>query len=152
MAAASGFADSSGVDKVFDFADWQTDRPVRLGPFTVTPKRVAHPVETYAMRIEEQGRVLVYSGDSGPSPALVELARDADLFLCEASFVDGGDNPPDLHLTGREAGLLASQAGVSRLLLTHVPPWHDQARVLAEAGPEFSGPIELAEAGAVYTV
>lgn len=152
VAAASGFPDSTGVDKVFDFADWQDGRPVQLGPFTVTPARVAHPVETYAMRIEEQDRVLVYSGDSGPSRALVELASGADLFLCEASFLVGGDNPPDLHLTGQEAGLHASRARVSRLVLTHIPPWHDPARVLAEAVPKFSGPVELAETGAVYTV
>ena len=62
---------------------------MRLGPFTVTPTQVAHPVETYAMRIEEGGKVLVYSGDSGPSATLVEVAKGADLFLCEASFVEG---------------------------------------------------------------
>jgi ribonuclease BN (tRNA processing enzyme) len=152
VAAASGFPDQTGVDKVFDFFDWQSGRPVQLGPFTVTPAQVAHPVETYALRIEEQGRVLVYSGDSGPSTALVDLASGADLFLCEASFLVGGDNPPDLHLTGREAGLHASRAGVGRLLLTHIPPWHDPARILAEAVPEFSGPVELAETDAVYTV
>jgi ribonuclease BN (tRNA processing enzyme) len=152
IAAASGFRDQRGVDKVFDFTDWGSDQPVRLGPFTITPARVLHPVETYALRIEEQGRVLVYSGDSGPSTALVDLASGADLFLCEASFLVGGDNPPDLHLTGREAGLHASRAGVGRLLLTHIPPWHDPARILAEAVPEFSGPVELAETDAVYTV
>ena len=152
IAAASGFADQLGVDEVFDFVDWVENQPVRMGPFTVTPTQVAHPVETYAMRIEHAGKVLVYSGDSGPSATLVEVAKGADLFLCEASFVEGPANPVDLHLTGREAAQHASRADVSRLLLTHIPPWHDPRRVLAEAEPEFPGRVELVVCGATYTV
>ena len=56
IAAASGFADQLGVDEVFHFVDWVENQPVRMGPFTVTPTRVAHPVETYAMRIEQGGK------------------------------------------------------------------------------------------------
>ncbi len=150
--AASATTDDGDADAVFDFVDWVPGQPVRLGPFTVTPGRVDHPVETYALRIEEAGRVLVYSADTGPSDALVELARGADLLLCEASFVEGAVNPSHLHLTGREAGQHASRAEVARLLLTHVPPWHDPERVLAEAQPEFAGKAELAVAGETYSV
>ena len=64
----------------------------------------------------------------------------------------GPDNPVDLHLTGREAAQHASQADVGRLLLTHIPPWHDSQRVLAEADPEFPGRVELVVPGATYTV
>jgi ribonuclease BN (tRNA processing enzyme) len=112
--------------------------------------RVAHPVETYAVRIEHEGRSLVYSGDTGPSTALAELASGADLLLCEASFLETGENPPDLHLTGRQAGEHARDAGVRRLVLTHVPPWTDRDEVLAEAKEVFDGPVELAVPGASY--
>jgi ribonuclease BN (tRNA processing enzyme) len=152
VAAASGFADRSGVDQVFDFHEWEPERSVQLGPFTVTSTRVRHPVEAYAMRIEQDGRALVYSGDSGPTPALAALAGNADLFVCEASFLEGADNPPDMHLTGGDAGRHAASGDVRRLLLTHIPPWHDADRVLVEARSEFSGPIELARPGAVHTV
>ncbi len=151
LAAVSGAYDEKGVDELFDFVDWVPGEAVQLGPFEVTPARVAHPVETYALRIVEGERVLVYSGDTGPSTALVEVARGADLMLCEASFVEGGANPPDLHLTGREAGEHAKRAGVERLLLTHVPPWHDPQQVLAEAKPEFDGPVDLARPGLTVT-
>lgn len=155
---ASRVAHAAGVDEraegktVFDFATWQAGVPVALGPFMVTPARVTHPVETYALRIEHDGKVLVYSGDTAPSSALVELARDADLLLCEASFVEGADNPPDIHLTGHEAGQHAHRADVGLLVLTHVPPWHDTQQALAEAALGYAGPIELAHPGAVYTV
>jgi ribonuclease BN (tRNA processing enzyme) len=96
--------------------------------------------------------VLVYSGDTGPCEQLVTAARGADLLLCEASFLDGEDNPPDLHLTGREAGEHATAAGVRRLILTHVPAWHDAATVHAQAHAVFDGELGMAEPGASYQV
>ncbi len=69
-----------------------------------------HPVETYGVRLEHGGRSLCYSSDTAPCEALLRLAQNADVFLCEASYLDGVDNPPDLHLTGREAGEAATKA------------------------------------------
>jgi ribonuclease BN (tRNA processing enzyme) len=99
---------------------------------------MAHPVEAYAVRVEAAGRSLTYSGDTAPTDALVALARDTDVLLCEASFLDG-EGPPGLHLTGREAGEHAAKAGAGRLLVTHVPPWVDADRVAAEAAAAFPG-------------
>ena len=64
-----------------------------IGPLTVTVDRVNHPVETYGVRIEHDGRVLAYSADTAACDALNRLAKGADLFLCEASYVDGEENP-----------------------------------------------------------
>lgn len=152
LAQTDGAAGRSGVEAVFDFADWQPDRTLSLGPFSVRVCRVMHPVESYAVRVEAGTRSLVYSGDTGPCAALVDLAHAADVLLCEASFVEGADNPPDLHLTGRQAAEHAAAAGVGRLLLTHVPPWHDPQQVLAEARPAFDGPLDLAAPDVTYTV
>ena len=107
---------------------------------------MVHPVTAYALRVEAGGRTLAYSGDSGLCPGLDDTARDADLFLCEASFLEGAPNPPDLHLTGAEAGRTAAGAGAQRLLLTHIPPWHDPQVVLGEAVGEYDGKVELATA------
>jgi ribonuclease BN (tRNA processing enzyme) len=122
------------------------------GPFRVTTARVAHPVPAYAIRLEYDGKVMVYSGDTGPTPALVELASGADLLLCEAAFQDGADNPPDLHLTGREAGEHAAAAGASHLVITHVPPWGDPARAVAEARQAYDGPVSAARLGDTWDV
>jgi len=121
-----------------------------LGPFRLRFDRVNHPVETYAVRVEAAGAALTYSGDTGRSDALVRLAEGSTALLCEASFTDGPVNPPDLHLTGREAGEHAATAGAGRLLVTHVPPWTDSAAVLAEATTAFGGPAELVTSGAAY--
>jgi ribonuclease BN (tRNA processing enzyme) len=60
--------------------------------------------------------------------AVINLARGADVFLCEASWTHSPDRPPNLHLSGIEAGRIATAAGVGELLLTHIPPWTSQDR------------------------
>ncbi|HEY9410267.1 MAG TPA: MBL fold metallo-hydrolase [Jiangellaceae bacterium] len=143
MAAAYGVEPAPGVSGYFDFRT-HVDAPVEIGPFTVRTARVAHPVPTFAIRVEHDGSALVYSGDTGPTPALVELASGADVLLCEAAFADVPGNQPDLHLNGREAGEHATAAGVGRLIVTHVPPWGDPESAAEQARRAFDGPVELA--------
>jgi ribonuclease BN (tRNA processing enzyme) len=73
-------------------------------------------------RISCNGKTMAYSGDSGPSDQLAELARDADLFLCEATLLEpnpeGGTRG---HLAANEANAAFEAAGAKRLLLTHRP-------------------------------
>jgi len=148
LARAYDLPKSPGMTEEFSF-HFYPDHPFAIGPFAITARVVKHPVPGYALRIESDGKVLAYSGDTGPCEALVATARDADLFLCEASFVEGGDNPPDLHLTGTEAAQAAIDAGVGYLVLTHVPPWHDAGTIFAESAI-FEGPRQLAAPGVVY--
>jgi ribonuclease BN (tRNA processing enzyme) len=143
--------DEKCMSEVFDFRTLRPGR-FRLGPFSVTTDMVSHPVEAYGFRVEHQGRVLTYSGDTGPCDALHTLARGADLFLCEASFTHGKENIPGLHLNGRQAGQCATEAGVRRLVLTHIPPWTNPAVNVRDAREAFDGPVDLAKAGAVYEV
>lgn len=156
MAAAYGLPLEPGMREEFEFLPWAVGHPLRLGPFRITAAVVNHPVAAYALRFEWQEgasrRSLVYSGDTGPSRALEELAKDADLFLCEATFLSARQNPPDVHLTGLQAGGYASRAGVRRLVLTHIPPWTDRQKVLDEAASVYDGPLELAAPGAAYEI
>jgi ribonuclease BN (tRNA processing enzyme) len=122
-----------------------------LGPFEVTTVRTAHPAECYAARLTAGGRSLVYTGDTGPCPAVVELAAGADVLLAEAAHPEAPGLPRDLHLTGREAGQHAAAAGVGRLLLTHVPAWVDAGTQLAAAREVFPT-AELVRPGAVYDI
>jgi ribonuclease BN (tRNA processing enzyme) len=144
-----GEADLAAMLKVHQ---WQHGQPVSVGPFTVTPLRVEHPVEAYGMRIELDGAVLAYTGDTDTCPALFDLARGADLLLAEASFQEGRDAARGIHLTGRRAGELATSAGARRLVLTHLPPWNDPQEVLAEARAAFDGPVSLAGSGQLHRI
>jgi len=150
LAVAYGPEPDPGILNHFDCHDWQDGETVELGPFRVTVARTDHPVEAYAMRVVTGDHVLVYSGDSGPSEKLDALAAGADLYLCEASFVESKVNPPHLHLTGAQAGESASAAGVGQLLLTHIPAWTDRAEVEADAKTTWDGPLDLVTSDATY--
>jgi ribonuclease BN (tRNA processing enzyme) len=140
--------DDPDVTGAFDFVTL-TPGQHQVGPFDVTAAHVAHPIETFAFRFEHGGHSLTYSGDTGESPALVDLARSADVLLCEAGFPDLPDLPPDLHLCGRQAGQHAARAGAGRLILTHLAPDCDPEQSLAAATGAFSGPVSLAAPGQV---
>lgn len=145
MSQMYGMSSSRGMSGVFDFRELGSAATV--GPFRVRADRVAHPVEAYGIRLSVADASLVYTGDTGPCRAIEQLAGGADVLLSEATFVDGDDNPVDLHLTGRQAGALAEHAGVGRLLLTHVPPWNDPEVARAEAEVAFQGAIDVATPG-----
>jgi ribonuclease BN (tRNA processing enzyme) len=142
--------DGATLTDVFDFAD-VTPGELSIGPFEVETARTAHPVECHAIRLTAGGRSLVYTGDTGPSRRVVDLARGADVLLAEAAHPPGPDLPPGLHLTGREAGEHAAAAGVGRLLLTHVPAWVDEIGQLFAASAVFSE-TELVPHGASYEI
>ena len=116
-----------------------------LGPFEVELYAANHPVETLASRIVIDGRIIAYSGDSAPTPALEECARDADLFICDATWVSrDAPFPQGVHMTGTEAGMLATVAGVERLMVTHVFPQREPEQVAADAGTVYDGVVWVA--------
>ena len=139
------------LSDVFDFADLD-GAPARVGGLELRAVPVEHVCPAWGLRVESRGRVLAYTGDTGPCAGLVELARGADVLLSEASWADRPDAPEGVHLSGRQAGEVAAAAGVGRLLLTHVQPWSDAAAILWEARAHFDGPVELAEPGAQHEV
>jgi len=147
MAGFSG-EDVASIRSRFELHDLEPQTR-QIGPFRITTERMNHPVETFGFRVEHAGRTLAYSADTGVSDALVRLAADADLLLSEASFMDIDDNPPDLHLTARQAGEYATRAGVGQLVLTHLVPWYDRERSLAEAAESYCGPLSAATSGLV---
>ncbi|WP_267245982.1 MBL fold metallo-hydrolase [Streptomyces sp. PR69] len=150
-AAYADTPSATSMSEVFDFHTLKSGS-FDIGPFSVRTERVSHPVEAYGIRLEHGGRSFAYSGDSGVCEGLHELADGVDLFLCEASFTHGKEDVPDLHLNGREAGAHARRANVGRLVLTHIPPWTDAERNLADARAVYDGPCELAAPGRVYEV
>ena len=140
----------SELAKVYDVRPLTDGGTVMVGPVTITTQLVEHPVVAYGMRIEHEGRVIAYSGDTDACESLLELARDADLLLAEASYQEGRDETRGVHLTGRRAGEAARDAGARRLVLTHLPVWTDVDVVVTEAKQVYLGPVEAATAGASY--
>jgi ribonuclease BN (tRNA processing enzyme) len=118
----------------------------RAGPFDLTGFTLPHHVPNAGVRLAADGIVLAYTGDTGPSPALAELGRDADLFIVEATDRAGETERPSRNLmTSSEAGHWARQAGARTLLLTHFWPGNDRTAALAAAHTEFGGDVLTAE-------
>ncbi|WP_158850467.1 MBL fold metallo-hydrolase [Saccharothrix deserti] len=125
------------------------ERSFEVGPFRVDTWDLPHFVPNAGLRLTAGGRVIAYTGDTGPSPALVDLARDADVFVAEATFarqVLPADNAPYLS-TAEQAGVNARRAGVGRLVLAHLWPGSDPAGHLEAAG--YPGDVDVAASGLV---
>lgn len=149
-----GLASADKRGEVDDFSDtmdirtWSQGETQRVGAFDITPTLVVHPAETYALKVVERatGHSLVFSADTAPCEALTELARGAHTLLCEAGWgVDSDGCPPDMHMDAREAALTAAEAGVQRLIITHVPPWEDAYATEQRATEFFAGEVALAQ-------
>lgn len=123
---------------------------VEIGPVRFRFSRTDHPVETLAARADAGGRSLAYSADTGPGWALSSLGR-ADLALVEASFLSDKEGLVQ-HLSARQAGITARQAGAGRLVITHVAPGVDRAAAQQEAAASFGAPPEVALPGCRYLV
>lgn len=125
-----------------------------IGDLTVRCARVEHAVETWAVRFEHGGSAFVFSADTGPSAALTGLARDADLFLCEATLPDELEERAAAigHLTPALAARAAADAGARRLLLTHIAMGFDPDEFAAAAAAAGPVPAEAAEPLRTYPV
>jgi ribonuclease BN (tRNA processing enzyme) len=120
----------------------------RVGPFRVETRPLPHWLPNAGIRLTAGGATLAYTGDTGPSPEIVRLARDADLLIAEASYADEVPADSRAYLSSaRQAGRDASAAGVGRLLLSHLMAGESPTAAVEAAA--FPGPAEVARTGAV---
>jgi len=135
--------------------DWtviDASSTVELGGLRLSFSRTDHGPETLAVRIDEQGGpTLAYTADTGPEWKLSALGSRFDAALVEASL------PVDLegsvqHLSGRQAGVLATEADVGRLLLTHLQPGVNPDQQTIDARTTFAGPVEVVRTNVTYEI
>ncbi|MFD3536467.1 MBL fold metallo-hydrolase [Streptomyces sp. NPDC058664] len=139
--------DRSPVEQAFAVEELADGHVVRIGGLTLRSRAVTHGPPAFALRVEDEaGRSLVYSGDCEPCPSLVELARDCDLFVCEA---DGGTPG---HHSAAQAGRSAALAGARRLVVTHVGAGLRPEEAVALAAAEFPGEVAHADPGLRFEV
>jgi ribonuclease BN (tRNA processing enzyme) len=125
--------------------------------------------KSYSYRFETPGRVIVFTGDTGPSDAVTELARGADLLVSEANSVDDrmqglirsgqwqamtSDEQAGIkrqmtqgHLSPDFIGKMAARAGVKTVVLTHLTakPDDDYAPWVSEVKKYFPGQVLIAK-------
>ena len=140
------------IEKAFALREYEAGDEVAVGQIRASFHPVPHFIDTFAVNVTAggSGAKLSYSADTSPSEEVVEIARDADLMLIEATLPRPERTGVRGHLTPEEAGDHARRAGAKRVVITHLSDelGDDWAREQAEAG--FGGPLEVAREGAVY--
>lgn len=107
----------------FDLREYASGEPFRVGPLNIRPIPAQHYVPAWSMEITgPAGERIVYGGDMGPTEAIVELGRGADLLILEATLETAmGDDSRRGHLTPEEAIEITRRSGARRTLLVHYP-------------------------------
>ena len=109
-----------------------------IGGLRLAAQRVIHPVPAYALKLTNaQGKVLVYTGDAAGGEGLADFCRGADLLICDASFTRAQWHEGLPHFSAAQAGELAREARVKRLMLTHFQPGADVKTLVQEAREAF---------------
>ncbi|MFI5910345.1 MBL fold metallo-hydrolase [Dactylosporangium sp. NPDC051541] len=137
------------VDDAYDLREFDPGATLTIGPFTVRTAALPHFVPNAGLRITAGGATVTYTGDSGPSDVLDDLAAGADLLLAEATYADEVPAPRLGRLSSaRAAGAVAVRAGVGALWLTHLWPGSDPVAHLAAAEQAgWKGPLAVARPG-----
>ena len=131
----------------FDVREVEPGDTFEVGPFKVVARGMSHlGLPALGFRLESNGSSLTYTGDTGPTHELVELARGSNVLLAEATYQDG-DELSSFHLSSRQAAEHARDATVDRLVLTHILPTHDKAESIRQAAVVYEGPIDAAVEG-----
>lgn len=123
---------------------------IQIGSFKIAFVKVVHDIDSYAVKVEANGKSLVYTSDTAYNDKLVQLAQDTDLLLSEATL----EIPVAevRHMTAADAGSLAKEAKAKKLVLTHIWPSFKNSESLEEASKHFQGHIDIAEVNKVFEI
>ena len=142
------------IENAFELEEYAPDATVEAGPFRLRFHEVPHFTETFAIDVSSQngaGR-LTYGADCRPGDELVEIARDTDLLIVEATLPRPERTGVRGHLTPAEAGEHARLAGAKHVLITHISDELDENWARTEASEAFGSPVDVAAEGATYEV
>lgn len=134
-----------GEEHFLEFIPYQTKTELTHGPLKISFKKNPHQLITHSIKLQSKNGTIVYSADTGfKNNTLTDFAQDADILICESSFIRGQTKSTDNHLYAYEAAKIAKSANVDQLLLTHLYPEVDRNLYLQEARQIFEN-TSLAE-------
>jgi ribonuclease BN (tRNA processing enzyme) len=145
----SSLTRSGTATEVFDWNTIADGSSASIGAMRFSFYQTDHPVTTMAVRVDAGGRTLGYSADTGPGWGLASLGPGLHLAICEATFLSDKEGTVP-HLSARQAGRSARDAGVDRLVITHVMPRVDREAAREQAEEAFGKPVTVAAVGDTY--
>ncbi len=132
----------TGLDSVYNFKALSDKGEFRIGDIACQSIAVKHGMPAFGIRLSGR-RTVAYSSDTEFDEVLYDIARNSDVFICEATKQE--DYKDVMHLTAAQAGMIAKKAGAKKLMLTHIWPDFDPVRQQNMAAHEYDGPIIIAE-------
>lgn len=144
MQAVLGDRGAEELASAFEVHELVADEPVVIRALRVTPRRVEHVGEAFALVAEAGGKRLCYTSDTRPGAAVRAAADGADVLLAEATLPPAFEGRAP-HLTPAQAATLAAEVGASALVLTHLWPTVDRAEARATCEAIFSGRVMVAD-------
>lgn len=137
---------------IFNLKPVTPELALSFGSMKIIFREMKHPVRCYGVSFESGGKRFVFSGDTSWSQSIIEFSKGADVVMLDAGLMakdKTSDNVP--HLTARECGLVAKEAGVGKLLLTHFWPEYNVNDLLKEARENFSN-VEAVKLMGIYEI
>jgi ribonuclease BN (tRNA processing enzyme) len=131
--------------ETFDVREEESGATFEVGPLRFTLRSLPHSIPNLGIRVEADGAVLAYTGDTGPGPEIEELARGVDVLVSEASWEDDDGILADGHLTAQQAGRHAAGAGAGHLVLTHFWSTVDRDRARSLAADAFGREVVIGD-------
>lgn len=127
-----------GDENYLNFVTYNENNKIIHGDMEITFKRNPHPIITYSSKVTVKNNSIVYSADTGfKNNTLITFSKDADLLICESTFLNNQKKDNDNHLSTYEAATIAKLANVKKLLLTHFWPTIDKQQYVDEAKEIF---------------
>jgi ribonuclease BN (tRNA processing enzyme) len=141
------------LEDAYALHEFSAGASLPIGPFCADTRLLPHWAPNAGVRLTAGHTALMYTGDTGPSPRIAELADGAALLVAEASYLDRVPGDSRRYLSSaRQAGREAARAGAGRLLLTHLMPGTDRGAARAAASAEYGGPVDVAVPGLVLAL
>jgi ribonuclease BN (tRNA processing enzyme) len=142
------------IETAFRLEEYEPGSSVEVDSLRATFHEVPHFAPTSAIDFSSSngsGR-FTYGADCRPGKELIEIARDTDLLLVEATLPRPERTGDRGHMTPAEAGEHARRAGARRVVLTHISDELDELWAREQGAETFGAPVDVAREGAVYEV
>ncbi|MGP4038433.1 MBL fold metallo-hydrolase [Gracilibacillus sp. D59] len=133
--------------KAYDLA-----KTSQIGPFTIQTTKTDHPAYCLAVRLNAKGKNVVFTADTALEKSLIPFAQNADLLVSEANLYQEYEGQIPGHMSGRQAGILADEAMVKQLMLTHLPHFGNLNNLVEEAKQTYTNQTTIATVGKTYII
>lgn len=146
------FLTNLGDEQYLEFITYNEKTKLKIDNLEIDFSENPHQIRSYSIRVKDKESTVVYSGDTGfKKNTLTNLATNADLLICESTFLSTQPKKLDYHLTTTEAATIAKEANVKSLLLTHFYPTIEKEQYVEEAKKIFEN-TTAAEEGKVLKI